>query len=115
MAIVDAFNDPTAESDLDAYRSFYNLPACTTGNGCFRKINEHGGATPLPTTDAGWDPGDLAGSRRGLRDLPQLPHPAGGGELHLLQRHGNADARAAAAKAANQISASWTITSGYAP
>jgi hypothetical protein len=29
VAIVDAFDDPTAESGLAQYRSFYGLPACT--------------------------------------------------------------------------------------
>lgn len=53
VAIVDAYNDPSAGSDLATYRSTYGLPACTTGNGCFRKVNETGG-TSYPRTDAGW-------------------------------------------------------------
>jgi subtilase family serine protease len=53
VAIVDAYNDPTAESDLAVYRAQYGLPACTTGNGCLRKVNQTGG-TKLPKTDAGW-------------------------------------------------------------
>lgn len=53
VAIVDAYNDPTAESDLGVYRSQYGLPACTTANGCFRKVNQDGGAK-LPRTNAGW-------------------------------------------------------------
>jgi subtilase family serine protease len=48
IAIVDAFDDPTAESDLGKYRSFYGLPACTTANGCFRKVNQAGGSLPPP-------------------------------------------------------------------
>ncbi|WP_225097996.1 hypothetical protein [Streptomyces sp. CoH27] len=51
--IVDAYDDPNAESDLAAYRSQYNLPACTTANGCFHKVNQTGG-TSYPTADAGW-------------------------------------------------------------
>jgi subtilase family serine protease len=38
VAIVDAFNDPNAESDLGVYRSQFGLPACTTANGCFSKV-----------------------------------------------------------------------------
>jgi len=38
VAIVDAFNDPNAESDLTVYRSQFGLPACTTTNGCFTKV-----------------------------------------------------------------------------
>jgi len=52
VAIVDAFDDPTAESDLAQYRSFYGLPPCTTANGCFRKVNETGGTIyPAPSPD----------------------------------------------------------------
>jgi subtilase family serine protease len=53
IAIVDAFNDPTAEADLGTYRSQFGLPACTTANGCFKKVNQTGGSS-LPPTDAGW-------------------------------------------------------------
>jgi len=38
VAIVDAFDDPNAESDLAVYRSQYGLPACTSSNGCFTKV-----------------------------------------------------------------------------
>ena len=38
VAIVDAFDDPNAESDLGVYRSQFGLPACTTANGCFKKV-----------------------------------------------------------------------------
>jgi len=53
IAIVDAFNDPTAEADLGVYRSQFGLPACTTANGCFKKVNQTGGSS-LPPTDTGW-------------------------------------------------------------
>ena len=53
VAIVDAYNDPTAESDLAVYRAQYGLPACTKTNGCFRKVNQNGG-TKLPQTNSGW-------------------------------------------------------------
>lgn len=52
VAIVDAYDDPTAEADLGVYRSTYGLPACTTGNGCFRKVGQNGGAAPRK--DGGW-------------------------------------------------------------
>jgi subtilase family serine protease len=54
VAIVDAFNDPNAEADLGTYRSQFGLPACTTANGCFRKVNQNGAASPLPRDDGGW-------------------------------------------------------------
>jgi subtilase family serine protease len=53
VAIVDAFNDPNAESDLATYRSQFGLSPCTTANGCFRKVDQNGG-TNFPRTDAGW-------------------------------------------------------------
>jgi Ricin-type beta-trefoil lectin domain/IPT/TIG domain len=55
VALVDAYDDPNAESDLAVYRSQYGLPACTTANGCFKKVNENGEASPLPPTEP---PGD---------------------------------------------------------
>jgi subtilase family serine protease len=54
VAIIDAYDDPSAESDLAAYRSQYGLPACTTANGCFKKVNQNGQTSPLPTGDTGW-------------------------------------------------------------
>ncbi|GAA2039558.1 peptidase S8 [Catenulispora yoronensis] len=54
VAIVDAFDDPKAEADLGAYRSAYGLPACTTANGCFKKVNQSGQTLPLPSVDYGW-------------------------------------------------------------
>ena len=53
VAIVDAYDDPKAESDLAVYRSQYGLPACTTANGCFRKVNQSGG-TSYPSGNTGW-------------------------------------------------------------
>ncbi|MGX1565020.1 S53 family peptidase [Streptomyces sp. NPDC055506] len=54
IAIVDAYDDPNAESDLATYRSHYGLPACTTANGCFKKVSQTGSTTSLPTADSGW-------------------------------------------------------------
>ncbi len=53
VAIVDAYNDPNAASDLAVYRSQFGLPACTTANGCFKKVNQSGG-TSYPRSDSGW-------------------------------------------------------------
>jgi hypothetical protein len=54
VAIVDAYDLPTAEADLGAYRTQFGLPACTTANGCFRKVNQNGGTSPYPAADSGW-------------------------------------------------------------
>ncbi|RCH69635.1 peptidase S8 [Streptomyces sp. SDr-06] len=53
VAIVDAYDDPKAESDLATYRAQYGLAACTTANGCFRKVGQSG-TSKLPRADAGW-------------------------------------------------------------
>jgi hypothetical protein len=55
VAIVDAFDDTTAEADLAAFRSQYGLPPCTTANGCFSKVNQQGQASPLPSNNGGPD------------------------------------------------------------
>jgi hypothetical protein len=53
VAIVDAYDDPKAEADLAVYRSRYGIPACSTANGCFKKVNQTGG-TKYPIAEAGW-------------------------------------------------------------
>jgi N-acetylneuraminic acid mutarotase len=53
VAIVDAFDDPNAEVDLAVYRAQFGLPACSTANGCFRKVDQRGG-TSYPPSNTGW-------------------------------------------------------------
>ncbi|HEY6458713.1 MAG TPA: hypothetical protein VIY73_01140, partial [Polyangiaceae bacterium] len=53
VAIVDAYDDPNAETDLATYRSTYGLPPCTTANGCFHKVDETGGVN-YPQQDSDW-------------------------------------------------------------
>jgi subtilase family serine protease len=53
IAIVDAYDDPNIESDLGVYDSYYGLPACTSANGCFRKVDQRGG-TSYPRANPGW-------------------------------------------------------------
>ncbi len=59
VAIVDAFDDPTAKSDLNVYNSTYGLPFFPNCGGsvttaCFQKVNQNGNASPLPRKNAGW-------------------------------------------------------------
>jgi hypothetical protein len=51
VAIVDAYDDPNAQADLNAYRSTYNLPPCESG--CFTKINQEG-KTTYPEGNSEW-------------------------------------------------------------
>jgi len=53
VAIVDAYNDPNAASDLATYRKAYGLSACTTASGCFKQVNESGATSPLPSNSYG--------------------------------------------------------------
>jgi alpha-tubulin suppressor-like RCC1 family protein len=55
IALVEAFNYPTAEADLARYRERYGLPSCTHADGCFRRVNVHGEEDNYPTGKAtGW-------------------------------------------------------------
>jgi subtilase family serine protease len=53
VAIVDAYDAPYAENDLNVYRSQNNLAPCTTNNGCFRKVGQTG-TNKLPRANGGW-------------------------------------------------------------
>lgn len=57
IAIIDAYDDPHALSDLDAFSAYYNLPGFNGPNEpTFQKLNENGG-TSLPATASsasGW-------------------------------------------------------------
>jgi hypothetical protein len=48
VAIVDAYDDPNAASDLNVYRLRYGLPACTASNKCFTE------QTYTSQTNTGW-------------------------------------------------------------
>jgi subtilase family protein len=48
IALVEAYNDPDAEADLQSYDQEFALPACTRSNGCLTQVNQDGEATNLP-------------------------------------------------------------------
>jgi Subtilase family len=57
IALVDAYNDPGAEADLEVYDHLpaIKLAECNAGDGCFRKVDQNGesategaGGTPFP-------------------------------------------------------------------
>ncbi len=51
IGIVDAYDDPKAESDLGVFSAQFGLPACTSSNGCFRKVYSNG---RIPVANANW-------------------------------------------------------------
>jgi Subtilase family len=53
VAVVEAFDDPSAEADLAEYRRTYELPSCGAGSGCFMKANQRGGQS-LPAPNGLW-------------------------------------------------------------
>src|SRR5580704_2685696 len=51
IAIVDAYDDPNAESDLGDFSKLFKLPVVSTSNGSFRKVFASG---RKPATNANW-------------------------------------------------------------
>jgi subtilase family serine protease len=78
IAIVDAYGYPNAESDLATYRAQYGLPACTTANGCFKKVNQNGVQGSYPATDTGW-------SQESALDLDMASAMCSGCKLVLVE------------------------------
>ena len=110
IAVIDAYDDPTAESDLATFRSEYGLPACTTANGCFKKVSQRGSSRFLPATDTGW------ASEEAL-DLDAVSSLCPNCHIILVEANSASESNLATAMAegyrlgATQISASWSIVS----
>jgi Subtilase family len=53
IALVDAYDDPNAEADLEVYDHEFSLPTCTEANGCFKKVNQEGetGHPPVASSE----------------------------------------------------------------
>jgi subtilase family serine protease len=51
IGIVDAYDDVNAESDLGVFSKQFQLTACTSANGCFRKVYSTG---RKPAANANW-------------------------------------------------------------
>jgi len=107
VAIVDVGDDPSAEADLSVFRSAYGLPACTTANLCFKKVNESGDASPLPAEDSDWQPEESL-------DLDAVSALCPNCKLVLVEADSATDSDldqaviAASNLHANQISNSWS-------
>jgi subtilase family serine protease len=58
IAVVDAYNYPTAVANFNFYRANWGLPPCnkSTGAGCLTVVNQAGHASPLPRNSgsSGW-------------------------------------------------------------
>jgi subtilase family serine protease len=51
IALVDAYDDANAASDLAVFSKQFNLPACNSSNGCFRQLYSSG---RKPAANANW-------------------------------------------------------------
>ena len=51
IALVDAYDDANAGNDLSVFSKQFNLPVCTTSNGCFRQLYSSG---RKPQANANW-------------------------------------------------------------
>ncbi len=54
VAIVDAYNDPDINADLQTFDAQYGLAACSTGNGCLKVVSQTGTTTLPPDDTSGW-------------------------------------------------------------
>ncbi|HEY2440675.1 MAG TPA: hypothetical protein VGI07_10610 [Solirubrobacteraceae bacterium] len=110
IAVIDAFNDWYAESDLATFRSTYGLPACTTANGCFRKVNQSGSSSHLPPQNSAW-------ATEIALDLDAVSSLCPNCHIILVEANSTSPTDLQAAMAtgvrlgANQLSDSWAITS----
>jgi Subtilase family len=101
IAIVDAYDDPTAEHDLQVFDERYGLPACTTANGCFTKVKLHS-----PASEPGW-------AQEIATDLDVARGTCPSCRLLLVEASSNSDPaleegeREAERQGADEISNSW--------
>jgi subtilase family serine protease len=102
IGIVDAFDNPNAESDLQVYDAQFALPTCTTGNGCFTKIK------------VGNPPGDTGWGLEIALDIQQAHSLAPAAKILLVEANSNsfddllAAVDVARQNGATQISMSWS-------
>lgn len=55
IAIIDAYRAPSLESDLAAFNTAFNLPQCSTSNGCLTIHTQSGSPPPQPPAGTNWD------------------------------------------------------------
>jgi hypothetical protein len=110
IALVDAYDDATIEHDLDVFDKQFGLPACTTANGCFRKLNQNGKSSPLPASsgekERGW-------AQEIATDVEIAHGVCQACQIVLIETNSNSNSslyageQTAAALGVNEISNSW--------
>ena len=107
IAIVDAYGYTNAEKDLGVYRSQYGLPACTTANGCFKKVNQNGLQSSYPRQDTGW-------AQESALDLDMASAMCSGCKIVLVEANSSSYSDlAAAVRTAASISGVTVISNSY--
>lgn len=96
IAIVDAFGYDNAESDLATYRAQFDIPPCTTDNGCFKKLNQKGTSDHYPPQNIGW-------AQESALDLDMASAMCPNCTIYLIEGHNNTGANLA--RAANEAAA----------
>jgi subtilase family serine protease len=112
IALVDAYNNPNAASNLAVYRATYGLPPCTTASGCFKVMNESGGSK-LPSGNTSW------GEEIDL-DIQMASAVCPNCKIQLVEASSASladlmNAENQAAKTASAISNSWGSTAELGP
>jgi subtilase family serine protease len=106
--IVDAYDDPNAAADLNTYRAQFGLPACTTANGCFQKLNQNGQTSPLPAGNTGWA-GEIS------LDLDMVSAACPNCGITLIEANDPSDNLFAAVKKATDLGAKFVSMSWGGP
>ena len=82
IAIVDAYDYPTAENDLNVFSSQWGLPPCTTKNGCFKLVYATG---KQPKANCGW-------AQEAALDIEWAHAMAPGAKIVLVEAASNSNA-----------------------
>ncbi len=107
IAIVDAFGYTNAEADLATYRSNFGLPACTTANGCFKKLNQNGNQKNYPAQNVGW-------AQESALDLDMASAMCPGCTIYLVEAKSNSLKNLAAAVDTAARLGAHVISNSYA-
>jgi subtilase family serine protease len=106
VALVDAYGYTNAESDLGVYRSQFGLGACTTANGCFKKLNQNGVQGSYPAQNTGW-------AQESALDLDMASAMCPGCKIYLIEATSSSYANLATAENTAAAQGAHAISNSY--
>ncbi len=106
IAIVDAYGYTNAEKDLGVYRSQFGLPACTTSNGCFKKLNQNGQQGSYPAQNTGW-------AQESALDLDMASAMCSGCKIYLIEANSSSYSNLATAENTAASLGAHAISNSY--